>query len=65
MTNQAIAIALSFITLAVWITILYWKVICLQYEVDKTKYELNLLRDELKEFKSSIWRTLKEKIEYD
>ena len=59
MTNQAIAIVLSFITLAVWITILYWKVICLQYEVDKTKYELNLLRDELKEFKSSIYRTLK------
>ena len=59
MTNQAIAIVLSFVTLAVWITILYWKVICLQYEVGKTKYELNLLRDELKEFKSSIWRTLK------
>ena len=59
MTNQAIAIVLSFAALSVWITILYWKVICLQYEVDKTKYELSLLRDELKEFKSSIWRTLK------
>ena len=59
MTNQAIAIVLSFVALAVWITILYWKVICLQYEVDKTKYELSLLRDELKEFKSSIYRTLK------
>lgn len=59
MTNQAIAIVLSFITLAVWITILHWKVLCLQYEVDKTKYELNLLRDELKIFKGSIWRTLK------
>lgn len=59
MTNQALAIVLSFVTLAVWITILYWKLICLQYKVDKTKYELNLLRDELKEFKSSIWRALK------
>jgi peptidoglycan hydrolase CwlO-like protein len=65
MTDQTIAIVLSFITLTAWIALLYLKVMCLRDEVDKTKYELNRLRDEQKEFKSSIWRILKKILGYD